>query len=156
MTNIKQLLQKYEANYVPGERRSNEYDNMIRQQNTLSDNIHLLHNLNQELPLTLQLNKCDLRLAEHLVKVFNNNLKYLLRQGKTETILLAFIFYLRKMENPLIKIEDYTILRKYGLNNNNYSLIISRVCMYYMMNTPLSINETTKYDHDLLLRNNGE
>lgn len=156
MKNIQQKIDHYNKKYVPGEKRSRTYDNKIHQEKTLQENIKLLHDLNRELPETLQLNRCDLRLAEHLVKVFNNNLKYLLRQGKTETILLTFIFYLRKMENPHIKIEDYTILRKYGLNNNNYSLIISRVCMYYMMNTPLSINETTKYDHDLLLRNNGK
>ena len=152
----KKLKQYHNSKYVPGEKRSKEYDKKIQREKRLTENLQLLDELNRDLPEALTLNRCDLRLAEHLVKVFNNNMKYLLRQGKTETILLAFIFYLRKIENPLIKIEDYTTLRKYGLNNNNYSLIISRVCMYYMMNTPLSINETTDYDHDLLLRNNGE
>ena len=153
---INQQLEEYNKTYVPGEKRSTEYDTKIQKEKRLEENLQLLDDLNRELPETLQLNRCDLQLAEHLVKVFNNNLKYLLRQGKTETILLAFLFYLRKMENPHIKIEDYTILRKYGLNNNNYSLIISRVCMYYMIHTPIQPTETKQYDHDLLLRNNGE
>lgn len=152
---IQKKIDQYTQKYVPGEKRSNTYDKKIQKEKRLQENLQLLNDLNRELPGALTLNRCDLRLAEHLVKVFNNNMKYLLRQGKTETILLAFIFYLRKMENPNIKIEDYTILRKHGLNNNNYSLIISRVCMYYMIHTPVKLEETTDYDHDLLLRNNG-
>ena len=154
-TTITQLLKKYSSNYVPGEIRSNEYDNMIRQQNTLSDNIHLLHNLNQELPLTLQLNKCDLKIGETLAKTFTGNLKSLCRNCKKEVIFLTFLFYIKKMDNPLIQIEDYTIFKNYGLTTNIYTLIISRALQYYMSNRPLPITTTTDYDHDKLIRNGG-
>ena len=97
MTDINHLLNKYSKNYVPGEKRSKEYDNMIRQQTTLSDNIHLLHQLNQELPLTLQLNKCDLKIAETLAKTFHGNLKTLCRNCKKEVIYLTFLFYIKKI-----------------------------------------------------------
>ena len=155
MKNINTLLKKYSANYVPGEERSPEYDNILKQKNILQDNIQLLHELNQELPDTLTLNKCDIRIAETLVKRFHRQLKTLHKQAKKEAIYLSFLFYLNKMENPLIQIEDYTIFRKYGLTTSIYSLIITRVCDTYIRERPLSITTTTDYDHDLLIRNGG-
>lgn len=155
MKDINALLKKYSKNYVPGEKRSTKYDNMIRQQTTLQDNIHLLHTLNQELPDTLQLNRCDIRIAETLVAVFNTNLKTLHKNCKTETILLVFLFYLKKMENPKLQIEDYSILKNYGLTTQIYSLIISRALKYYMEHVPISIKTTTEYDHEKLIRNGG-
>ena len=155
MTHIKKLLKKYEAGYVPGERRSTEYEKMIRHKNMEKNNIMLLHELNRELPETLHLNKCDLKLAETLVATFNNNLKYLHRQAKKEVILLTFLFYVKKMSNPKLQIEDYTILLNYGLTTNIYTLIISRALQYYMADKPIPITTTTDYDHDLLIRKGG-
>lgn len=155
MKNINHLLHKYQPQYIPGEERSAEYDNMIKQKNKLKDNIQLLHTLNQELPKTLTLNKCDLRIAETLVKRFHRQLKNLHNNAKKEAILLSFLFYLNKMENPVIQIEDYTIFRKYGLTTSIYSLIITRVCDTYIRERPIPITQTTRYDHDLLIRNGG-
>lgn len=155
MTNINHLLKKYSANYVPGERRSTEYEKMIRHKNMEKNNILLLHELNRELPETLQLTRCDIKLAETLVATFNNNLKYLHKQAKKEVILLTFLFFIRKMDNPKLQIEDYTILLNYGLTTPIYSLIISRALQYYMSDRPLPITPTTDYDHDLLIRKGG-
>ena len=155
MTDINHLLKKYSKSYVPGEKRSQQYNNMIHHQKTLQENIMLLDELNREVPETLQLNKCEIKILENLLKVFNNNLKYLHRKCKTEVILLVLIFYIKKMDNPIIKIEDYKYLKNKGVNLTNYSLIISRLAMYYMVNSPIHPTETTKYNHDLLLKNNG-
>lgn len=155
MKNINTLLKKYSKSYVPGEQRSPEYDNMIRQKITLNDNIHLLHELNQELPETLQLNQCDLRLIETLLVKFQGNLNRLHRQSKTEAILLSFLFYINKIENPRIQIENYTIFKKYGLTTQIYTIIITRVCDYYIRERPMPITTTTDYDHDKLIRNGG-
>ena len=155
MTDINHLLKKYSKSYVPGEKRSSEYDNMIRQKITLNENTHLLHTLNQELPTTLQLTRCDLKIAENLVAVFNNNLKTLHKNCKTETILLVFLFYIKKLDNPKLQIEDYTILKNYGLTTQIYSLIISRALKYYMENIPIPIKTTTQYDHEKLIKNGG-
>lgn len=152
---IKNLLRKYSKNYVPGEKRSTEYNKILRHKNMQKNNIMLLHDLNRELPETLTLNKCDLKLAEHLVATFNNNLKYLHKQTKKEVILLAFLFYIKKMENPKLQIEDYTILLNYGLTTSIYSLIITRVARHYMTTKPVQITTTTDYDHDLLIRKGG-
>ena len=155
MKDIQHKLQKYSKSYVPGEKRSLEYDNMIRQKNTLQDNIHLLHILNKELPETLQLNRCDIRLTETLLETFQGNLNSLHRQSKTETIILAFIFYLNKIQNPRIQVENYTILKTYGLTTQIYTIIITRVCDYYIRERPIPIKTTTDYDHEKLIRNGG-
>ena len=126
---------------------------MIKQQHILNNNIHLLHKLNQELPSELQLNRCDLRIAETLAQIFHGHLKTLCRNCKKELIYLTFIFYLRKMDNPLMQIEDHSILVEYGLNTQLYSLIISRAFKYYMEHTPIPITTTTDYDHEKLIRN---
>jgi len=153
MKNIEQLLKKYSKPYVPGEKWSKEYDKMIHQNMNLQDNITLLHQLNQELPNTLQLNKCDLRIAENLAKTFHGNLKLLHKTAKKEVIYLVFLFYLKKMENPLLQIEDYSIFKKYGLTTQIYSLIISRAFRYYMEHVPVAMETTTDYDHEKLIRN---
>ena len=155
MKNIEYLLKKYSCNYVPGEKRTSGYDNMMKQKAKLEDNITLLHQLNQELPTNLQLNKCDLRIAETLVKRFNGHLKTLHNNVKKEAIFLSFLFYLNKMETPILQIEDYAIFRKYGLTTNIYSLIITRVCDAYIRERPLPIETTTDYDHEKLIRNGG-
>ena len=152
---IQKKINTYTSKYVPGEKRSTQYDQKIHQEKTLADNIRLLNDLNQELPYKLQLNRCEKRIIENLLETFNNNLNYLHRQAKTEVIILALIFYLKKMDNPRIRIENYTYLKDNGLNIHNYSLIISRLAMYYMINSPIKIKTTTDYDHDLLIRNNG-
>ena len=155
MTHIQKLLDKYNAQYVPGEERSNQYDNMIRQKNTLNQNIHLLHTINQELPPELQLNRCDIRIAETLAKTFHTHLKCLCRNCKKEVIFLVFLLHIQKVDKPGLQIEKEPISQKYGLTNNIYELIISRTLKYYMEQAPIPITTTTDYDHDLLIRNGG-
>ena len=155
MKDIQHKLQKYSKSYVPGEIRSTGYDNMVRQQTNLQDNIHILHQLNQELPTELQLNRCDIQIAETLARTFNTNLKCLCRNCKKEAILLVFLIHLKKVDNPKLQIEKEPISIKYGLTNNIYNIIISRALKYYMEQAPIPITQTTDYDHDLLIRNGG-
>lgn len=155
MNDIQNLLQKYNKSYVPGEKRSKEYDNMMHRKTKLQHNIKLLHQLNQELPDTLKLNKCDIIILTNLLKVLNGQLKGLNRRLSTTQIILIFIFYINKIEKPQIRIEDYRIFKNNKINIYNYSLTISRLCMYLMKNNSLRPIQTTDYDHDLLVRNGG-
>lgn len=154
MTDIKQLLATYESSYVPGEKRSNKYNNRKKIEAKIRSRIRLLHQLLQVLPESLLLNKDQVMLCENLVKTFIN-FKYLHRQASEETILLAFIFYQLKLDKPGIKIEKYTISHKYKLTTSVYVNIVSRIANYYMLNSPLNIKQTTAYDHDLLIKNGG-
>ena len=155
MKNIQHKLKKYKKPYVPGEKRSPKYDNMIHRKKNLKENITLLHTLNQELPETLQLNRCDIIILENLLTGLNGQLKSLNRRLSTKQIVLIFIFYINKIEKPQIRIEDYRILKNNHINIYNYSLTISRLCMYLMQTQPLHPIPTTDYDHDLLIRNGG-
>ena len=155
MKNIQQKIKKYNKPYVPGEKRSPEYDNMIHRKTKLKDNITLLHQLNQKLPKQLILNKCDIIILENLLTGLNGQLKTLNRRLSTTQIILIFIFYINKIEKPSIRIEDYRILKDNQINIYNYSLTISRLCMYLMQNTPMRPIQTTDYNHDLLIRNGG-
>ena len=155
MKNIQQKLRKYNKPYVPGEKRSREYDNMVHRKTNLKENIKLLHTLNQELPKTLKLNRCDIIILENLLKGLNGQLKTLNRRLSTRQIILIFIFYINKIEKPQIQIEDYRILKNNNINIYNYSLTISRLCMFLMQAQPLHPIQTTDYDHDLLIRNGG-
>ena len=111
MTDIKQLIATYESSYVPGEKRSNKYNNRKKIEAKIRYRIRLLHQLLKVLPESLLLNKDQIMLCENLVKTFIN-FKYLHRQASEETILLAFIFYQLKLDKPGIKIEKYTISHK--------------------------------------------
>lgn len=155
MNEITQKLKRYQKSYVPGEKRSPAYDNMIHQKQTLQENMKLLDELNREVPETLRLNKCEIKMVQNLAKVFNNNLKYLCRNCKKELIFLTLMFYFKKMDNPSILIKEHSYLLEKGLTENIYGLIIGRLAMYYMVHNPLKPIETTDYDHDLLIRNGG-
>ena len=155
MKNIQHKLKKYQSSYVPGEKRSTEYDNMIHRKKNLKENITLLHQLNQELPEQLKLNRCDIIILENLLTGLNGQLKTLNRRLSNKQIILIFIFYLNKIEKPKIQIEDYRILKNNQINIYNYSLTISRLCMYLMQTQPIHPIPTTDYDHDLLIRNGG-
>lgn len=153
--NINTLLKQYSKSYVPGEKRSTEYDKMIRREHNVIENLMLFDEIRRELPDKLTLNKSEMDMVEHLVKVFSNNFKWLHRQCKKETVILAFIFFVKKTENASLQIEDYSYLKKNGLTLNIYTLIISRACMYYMEKSGLILRETTDYDHELLIKHNG-
>ena len=155
MKNIQQKLKKYKQPSVPGEKRSPEYDNMIHRKTNLKENKQLLHTLNTELPEKLQLNRCDILILENLLTGLNGNLKALNRRLSTTQIILIFLFYMNKVEKPQIRLEDYRIFKNNQINIYNYSLTISRLCMYLMQNTPVHPTLTTDYDHDLLIRNGG-
>lgn len=155
MENIQQKLEKYNTAYVPGEIRSNTYNNKLRQETTLNNNIHRLHQLNQELPEDLQLNRCDIQISETLARTFHTRLKYLCRNCKKEVIFLVFLLYIKKIDNPKLDIGEQPISEKYGLTNNLYEIIISRALKHYMKQAPIPITTTTRYDHDKLIRNGG-
>ena len=127
-----------------------------KQEKKLENNIRLLHVLNDELPETLKLYGYNLTFAENLVKTFNNEFKTLHKRAKKEAILLSFIFFTKNIEDSNLRLQKYGIFSKYGLTLDMHNLIISRVAKYYMETSPLPIVETSKYDHDLLLRNGGK
>ena len=55
------------------------------------------------------------------------NFRALCNNVQSETIILAFIFYVKILSDPLIRLNEWGICKKYGLNERKYSLIIARL-----------------------------
>ena len=154
MTHIQKLLDKYQAPYVPGEKRSNNYNNQLNRTYRHEDRLLTLDHINNQLPYTLKLNKDEKELCTAVLEIFKNDIKHLNRQATEEQILLSIIFTIKKRVKPQLNIEYYSIFKKYQLNCNILLTILCRLTNYYMVHNPMVIQETTRYDHELLSKNN--
>lgn len=155
MTDIEQLLQKYSKSYVPGEKRSTKYDKEIKKEGLLKYRIQLLNQLNQDLPYSIKPNKYELEIITSILRTFNKDLKHLHRQASTEAIILSIIYTIKKRTQPDLDIEKYTIFQKHGLTYPVLTTILSRLTNYYLLTSPMIIHETTKYNQEILYKQNS-
>lgn len=154
--NLKDKIQYYQNSYVPGEKHTSKYTKKLRKKRKLQERIELMHDINHELPQHLKIDQNTLDTVQYLISTFNKNFKYLHRQASDKQIILSFIFFLTKLEDNTRRLpEDFSYYRKNGLKNRMFNLIICRMLDYYMKQTPLQITQTTRYDHDLLIKNGG-
>ena len=156
MTRINKLLKTYQSSYVPGEKRSTQYNNNKRTENKLKERLNTLDQLINELPETSKINKDQKTLCRNLIITFNQDFKYLHRQAKDDTIILAFIFYQKKLEKPGLTLQDYKICAEHELTNPKFLNICCRIANYYMVTSPINIRQTTRYDHEILIKNGGQ
>ena len=154
MTDIQKLLDKYQATYTPGEKRSREYNTRIQKQHKYKNRLTTLETLNQELPHSIQLNRDEKEVATSIIKTFNTDIKYLHRQATEEQIILTIIYTLKKRIKPELTLnkDKYPIFNRYGLTYPIITTILSRLCNYYMLHNPQVIYETTRYDHEILYK----
>ena len=158
MTDIQKLLDKYQAPYVPGEKRSNNYNNQLNRTYRHEDRLLTLDHINNQLPYTLKLNKDEKELVTSILTVLQNDLQYLHRRAKNEAIILAIIFTVKKRIKPSLYLNrenkenrEFTeIAEQYNLNEPMLITILSRITNYYMLHNPQVIYETTRYDHTIL------
>ena len=148
MTDYQKLLDKYSHEYVHGEKRSSAYRSKIRQESRLKNRLLLADQLFLELNSHLNKNQKDR--VKYLVKIFDFDFKYLHRQASEETIILAFIMFIKKLQTP-IDLNDYKVCKKYELTDAIFELIICRALDYVMMNSDLYITESTMDNHEILL-----
>ena len=146
MTNINTLLKQYETTR-PGERYTKEYKRKQRQKQAIKNRHLLLDELLNEIPFHLTNDQVDIiRYFINTVKNFNN----LHRRCSNETIILAMIFLMRTLTKPKTNVDEYSISKKYGLNNTNFRLIICRLNNEILMSLPITIHETKKDNHRYL------
>lgn len=151
MTNhIEKLLQKY-SGYVPGETRSKKYETRIKQQKRLKQRLIKLDLLLLETK-TLLITPAQKKQIQYLICTHSSNFKKLHGNASEETIILAFIFYTKKTENPQIKIDRYTITKKYNLTHHTFETIICRLLKHTLEKTPIKPTLTTDYNHETLLK----
>lgn len=151
MTDYARLLRKYEKNYVPGEQRSLTYNNKLRQESLLKHRMLIVDQLTLEAKYLL-LTKAQKEDVKYLVKLFNNNFKTLHRRVSDETIILAFIFFIKKLDDPKIQLKNYRISKKYNLTDTIFELILCRITDYFMKRSPLKISECRRDDHEEMVK----
>ena len=158
MRDIDFLVEKYDKQRMLYEDRGKDYDKQRKRETRQKE----LQTLTGELLTECQSYK-KLHLTPYqelrvrfLVDHFGNDFKRLHGQAKTETIILAFIFYIKINEIGRARLNDYKITGKYGLTDNIFEIIVCRLCEYYMQRMPIVPVGSTDYDHDILSRNGGE
>ena len=60
------------------------------------------------------------------------------------------IFLLRTLDKPKTNVDEYSISKKYGLNNTNFRLIICRLNNEILKSLPITIHETKKDNYEYL------
>lgn len=148
---IKFLLDLYENDYVKGEKPNRETRRKIKQESKRK-NRHLIFD---ELLLeakTLIFTNDQKKIVRYLIDDFNNEFQNLHRKASEECIILAFMFFLKKIENPMIRLESYRITKKYGLTDHVFELIVCRLTLEFMKKTPIKPRQYTKDNHEILIR----
>ena len=154
MTNYPYLLNKYENKNtnkrVKGEHTSNEYRNKQLLEAKRKNRHLILDELLNEIPFYLS--KKQVSQIRHWIDLFNPHWKEFHRQAKDETILLALIFVQYKRVNTQMRINKFSICKKYNLTPVMFELIQNRLIFLQIDYTPLTYKVTDKYDHEILIK----
>lgn len=151
LLNLYENNSSYENNYVPGEIRSTEH-NRKRKREEKRKNRHLIFD---ELLLeakTLIFTPNQKKVIRYFIDDFNNDFQYFHRRASEECIILAFMFFIKKLETPEIRLERYGITKKYGLTDHVFELIICRLALKCLHRIPIRPRQHTKDNHDILIR----
>ena len=149
MSHIETLLEKYGDDvYVEGMYESPEQHQRRNKKNRIRKRLQIFEDLLLEEP-KLYLNKFEKEQVQYHIKKYDN-FKELCNNVKEETIILAFIFYVKLSYNFDIRFNTWSICRKYGLTDRVYMLIITHLRKLDLKEVPLSLSATTRYDHSIL------
>lgn len=146
--NTQRLIKKYNRQYVPGERPNKTTQKQNRDTRKLLHRLELLQDLENELPFTLTSQQKSQ--VEHLIRMFNNKFKKLHGNASEKTIILAFIFIIKRIQNPKYAITRYVVCTKNGLNTNIYETIHSRITEELLKIQPLTNTRTYNYNNEIL------
>ena len=145
------LLDLYKQPYVKGEQRSNDTKNKINIESKRKNRHLILDELLLEAKI-LVLTPNQKQLVRDLIDDFNSDFQNLHRQASEECIILAFIFFVKKLETPRIKLSQYRITKKYKLTDQIFENILCRLTLKFMQRVPIVPRQTSKDEHDVLVR----
>ena len=94
--------------------------------------------------------------VQFLIKKHSNEFQDLHRTASEDTIILAFIFYVKMMDDVSVKIDRYSVSKKYNLNHNTFETIICRLAKQYTLKGIIPPSVTTDYDHEIMLETKGK
>lgn len=154
---IDSLIKKYEQR-VPYEERSMESDKQRKRNERRREVKDIALDLISECEeyKRLRLNPYQKDTVLFLVNKFGNDFRRFHKTAKSETIILAFIFYVKIDETPEIRLNEYKLTSKYDLTSQVFEIIMCKLAAYFMKRMPIVPVESTDYDHELLSRNGGE
>lgn len=155
MVDYQELIDKYNTPYVPGEKRGSEYERKVKQEQRLKSRLLKLDFILNDAK-TLLITPIQKKQVQFLIKKHSNDFKELHRTVSEETIILAFIFYVKMMDDVSVKIDRYTVSKKYNLTHNTFETIICRLAKQYILNGSIPPQMTTEYDHEILLETKGK
>ena len=145
------LLDLYKQPYVKGEQRSNDTKNKINIESKRKNRNLILDELLLEAKI-LVLTPDQKQLVRELIDDFNSDFQNLHRQASEECIILAFIFFVKKLETPRVKLSQYRITKKYKLTDQIFENILCRLALKFMQRIPIVPRQTNKDEHDVLIR----
>jgi len=151
LLNLYESNPSYENNYVKGEMRSTEH-NRKRKREEKRKNRHLIFD---ELLLeakTLIFTPNQKKLIRYFIDDFNKDFKYFHRRASEECIILAFMFFVKKIETPEIRLERYNICKKYKLTDHVFELILCRLALKLLHKIPIKPRPYTKDNHEILIK----
>lgn len=154
MDKIDYLLKKYRSPYVKGEIHSPQTNLKLKQNQRRIEKHVICNQLIDE--INLHFTNVQKDFLHYLIDYFHKDFKKLHARAKKEAIILTFMFYVKKVENARINLNNYSICKKYDLTDSIFKLILCRMCDTFIKNSPIKFQESTKYDHDILSKNGGK
>ena len=150
---IRFLLNLYEKNvYVKGERHGREYKKKIRDE-TKRKHRHLIFDELLVEAETLHLTQDQINIVRYLIDDFNEEFKQLHRNASEEAVVLAFMFYVKKIMAPKTRLSSYKVTSKYKLTNNMFETILCRMLLKFMKKCPIVPYRNYRGDeHEQLLK----
>ena len=152
---INYLLKKYDKHYVGGEKHSPETNKMLKRNQRRLVKHAICEDLFFECDF-FSLSRYQRDFVHFLIDRFSDHFKKLHGKAKNEAIIIAFIFYVMKLENSRINVDNYSVCKKYGLSSDVFVLIVCRMCDDFVKKSPINFYESTRYDHDILSKNGGK
>ena len=147
MTDYNKLLKKYEKP-TNTERYGNEYQNRLNREAARKNRHLILDELLLEVPFILP--KPQVEVIRTWIDDFNDDFKDFHRQSSNETILLAFIFLMRKEDYPKLDISSFTISNRYNLTKPVFELIVCRLVYRLIKTMPIVLRTSNRKDHDIM------
>ena len=145
MTNINQLLEKYEKP-TSAERTSQEYTHKQKTEKARKHKHLILDELLNEIPFTLK--PYQIKQIQYWIDRFNDDFKSFHRNSSNETILLAFIMIQQMQADKGIKINKYKICKKYNLTQSKFETIQNQLIFRLMKTTELRYSQSRYYNHE--------
>ena len=146
---INEIIKEYSNTYVTGEKRSREYNRRLKQKEAIKSRHLTAEKLFNEVPFNL--NNHEKTMVHHLIDTYPN-FKELHGKASNETIILAFIFYVKIPYNTNIRLNKYYVSNKYNLTHNTFEIIICRLALNYLREVYLIPREPREIDHNILYK----